>query len=78
MSTISSSSAWATVENGACPSGKSSCMEVDSLLATSDGGQTWSQVNLTPVSTSWPVEVADLKDRQHFKEFVNPVKSFID
>ena len=52
VSALSGSSAWATVENGACPSGKSSCMEVGSLLATSDGGQTWSQVNLTPTSTS--------------------------
>ena len=49
---LSGSSAWASVQNGACPSGKSSCMEVGSLLATSDGGQTWSQVNLTPVATS--------------------------
>ncbi|HUZ40834.1 MAG TPA: sialidase family protein [Acidimicrobiales bacterium] len=48
VSALSGSSAWATVQNGACPSGKSSCMEVGSLLATSDGGQTWSQVNLTP------------------------------
>lgn len=52
VSALSGSSAWATVQNGACPSGKSSCMEVGSLLATSDGGQTWSQVNLTPASTS--------------------------
>jgi len=52
VSALSGFSAWATVENGACPSGKSSCMEVGSLLATSDGGQTWSQVNLTPASPS--------------------------
>jgi len=52
VSALSGSSAWATVQNGACLSGKSSCMEVGSLLATSDGGQTWSQVNLTPVATS--------------------------
>lgn len=52
VSALSGFSAWVTVQNGACPSGKSSCMEVGSLLTTSDGGQTWSQVNLTPVSTS--------------------------
>jgi hypothetical protein len=51
LSTISGTSAWATEENGACPSGKSSCTEVGSLLATSDGGQTWSNVELTPNST---------------------------
>ena len=49
---LSGSSAWATVQNGACPSGKSSCMEVGSLLTTSDDGQTWSHVNLTPAPTS--------------------------
>lgn len=52
VSVISGTSAWATVENGVCPSGKASCMEVGSLFSTSDDGQTWSPVNLTPASTS--------------------------
>jgi hypothetical protein len=52
VSAFGGSAAWATVQSGACPSGKSSCVEVGSLLATADGGQTWTLVNLAPATTS--------------------------
>jgi hypothetical protein len=52
LSDLSETSLWATVQDGVCPSGKSSCMQVGTLSMTRDGGRSWSPVNLTPVSGS--------------------------
>jgi hypothetical protein len=52
LSGQNATSLWATVQDGVCPSGKASCMQVGSLSATNDSGQNWSLVNLTPMSLS--------------------------
>jgi hypothetical protein len=52
LSGQNATSHWATVQDGVCPSGKASCMQVGSLSATNDSGQNWSLVNLTPMSAS--------------------------
>jgi hypothetical protein len=47
---ISGSTAWAIASSSQCPSGKTSCTSVSALFKTTDGGASWSQVNLTPSS----------------------------
>jgi hypothetical protein len=46
------SSAWAVNVFGQCNGGKSTCADVYGLYKTSDGGATWTQVNLGPASST--------------------------
>ncbi|OIQ82938.1 BNR/Asp-box repeat protein [mine drainage metagenome] len=46
------SSAWVSTTKSECPSGKTSCRQVHTLIKTDDNGKTWSLVDLARMPTS--------------------------